>query len=175
MNGVEDFGWAISVGASHIWCGPRFMTPVAHQYHLNICVAFAVSDVVSAKLEMQSPRSLRVGAISFSKQEILECLPIVGYGTTFLKVYNYRQGLAIAFILDWDWIETYEAASALQHHTLTATMVHYPSFANRGFQWMFMTLRHMKLQHVMMMEVKRGTRYWSLVMASRCMANLTTS
>ncbi|XP_018623981.1 uncharacterized protein [Nicotiana tomentosiformis] len=175
MNGVEDFGWAISVGASHIWCGPRFMTPVAHQYHLNTCVAFAVSDVVSAKLEMQSPRSLRVGAISFSKQEILECLPIVGYGTTFLKVYNYRQGLAIAFILDWDWIETYEAASALQHHTLTATMVHYPSFANRGFQWMFMTLRHMKLQHVMMMEVKRGTRYWSLVMASRCMANLTTS
>lgn len=58
-----------------------------------------MSDVVSAKLEMQSPRSLRVGAISFSKQEILECLPIVGYGTTFLKVYNYVrvEGLNFAY------------------------------------------------------------------------------
>ncbi|OIT26720.1 hypothetical protein A4A49_34078 [Nicotiana attenuata] len=117
------------------------------------CVAFAISDAVSAKLAIQTPEALRGDAISFSKQEVVECLPIEPYGTTFLKVYNYirrwglnfenyyrcrslvlrRQGLCKAFIQDWDWLESYEVALALEYQALTATMVHYPTFANRGY------------------------------------------
>lgn len=97
--GVQDYGHLISHGAlSSMFCSPKFMTPAYNQFKVGSCVPFAVTGALGALVALDS---IHYGdgsqdALDFSKQEIVDCLPIPeGRGTTISAGYDYvrRHGL----------------------------------------------------------------------------------
>lgn len=151
--GVEDYGEYISYGATHSFCGRKYMTPSFNQQDLNSCMSCTLSASLGALYAIENAQC--IAAPDFSKQEMVDCQPITHSGTRYSFGYGYVFGRGLHTAEEYPYLNEYnsccrclelrgrpkisfrhyqffehyaDAFPFLYHQPLTAGMVLYRSF-----------------------------------------------
>lgn len=151
--GVEDYGRLISSNAiSSFLCSKKFMTLVSHQLDIESCISFTLGASLGALVVLDQPHTRDVP--EFSKQDMVDCLPIESIGTTFEHGYNYVRTSGLHLEEDYPYVNDYgvcrcseirgrpkhsisrytfihrqeEVLEALRRHPLTAGIYLFESF-----------------------------------------------